>query len=124
YVDGMTLRDRIAKERFSINEALNVVQEIAAALSSAHAAGIVHRDIKPENVMLRRDGYIKVLDFGLAKLLPTRSEPANSQDETRAVDPRTSPGVVLGTVAYMSPEQARGLQVDARTDIWSLGVLL
>ena len=123
YVDGMTLRQRITNERLPLNEALNIVTEIAAALSSAHAAGIVHRDIKPENVMLRRDGYIKVLDFGLAKLT-TRTEPANSQDETRAADPKTSPGVVLGTVAYMSPEQARGLPVDARTDVWSLGVVL
>lgn len=124
YVDGMTLRERIANQRLTVNEALNVVVQIASALASAHATGIVHRDIKSENVMLRRDGYVKVLDFGLAKLAAPRPEPANSQDETRAVDPKTLPGVVLGTVAYMSPEQARGLQVDARTDIWSLGVVL
>jgi serine/threonine-protein kinase len=114
----------MTNERLTVSEGLNFAIEIAAVLSSAHAAGIVHRDIKPENIMVRRDGYIKVLDFGLAKLLPTRSESVNSQDETRAVDPRTSPGVVLGTIAYMSPEQARGLPVDARTDIWSLGVVL
>ena len=124
YVDGMTLRERIAKGRLTVDEALNIVTEIAAALSSAHAAGIVHRDIKPENVMLRRDGYIKVLDFGLAKLVAKSAEPANSQDETQRVDPKTAPGVVMGTVAYMSPEQARGLPVDVRTDIWSLGVVL
>ena len=124
YVDGMTLRQRMATERLTVNEALNIASQIAEVLSSAHAAGIVHRDIKPENVMLRRDGYIKVLDFGLAKLVTAPSVPANSQDETRAVDPKTLPGMVLGTVAYMSPEQARGLPVDARTDIWSLGVVL
>ena len=124
YVDGMTLRQRMATGRLTVNEALNIASQIAEVLASAHAAGIVHRDIKPENVMLRRDGYIKVLDFGLAKLVTGPSEPANSQDETRPVDPKTLPGVVLGTVAYMSPEQARGLPVDARTDIWSLGVVL
>ncbi|HEX3249111.1 MAG TPA: protein kinase [Pyrinomonadaceae bacterium] len=124
YVDGMTLRERMANQRLTVNEALNIVVQIATALVSAHATGIVHRDIKPENVMVRRDGYVKVLDFGLAKLAAPPSESANSQDETRHVDPKTLPGMLLGTVAYMSPEQARGLQVDARTDIWSLGVVL
>src|SRR6185295_18902738 len=124
YVDGMTRRERMANQRLTVNEALNIVVQIATALVSAHATGIVHRDIKPENVMVRRDGYVKVLDFGLAKLAAPPSESANSQDETRHVDPKTLPGMLLGTVAYMSPEQARGLQVDARTDIWSLGVVL
>jgi eukaryotic-like serine/threonine-protein kinase len=94
---------------------------VASALAAAHAGGIVHRDIKPENVMLRRDGIVKVLDFGLAKLMDP--EEAGAEDATRQLV-KTQAGMVMGTVAYMSPEQARGLQVDARTDIWSLGVVL
>lgn len=124
YIDGMTLRERMAQGRINVDEALDIALQIAAALSSAHAAGIVHRDIKPENVMLRGDGYVKVLDFGLAKLADTRPDLANSEDETRAIELKTVPGVLMGTVSYMSPEQARGLRVDARTDIWSLGVVL
>lgn len=124
YVDGMTLRARIMAGPIGVTEAIDIAIQIAAALTSAHAAGIVHRDIKPENVMLRRDGYVKVLDFGLAKLAATTPDVGNSQAETRALGLKTAPGMVLGTVAYMSPEQARGLAVDARTDIWSLGVVL
>ena len=124
YIEGMTLRERLMKGRMQVNEALEIAVQIASALSSAHARGIVHRDIKLENVMLHRDGYVKVLDFGLAKLAETRVAPANGEDETRATDLKTLPGVLMGTVAYMSPEQARGLQVDARTDLWSLGVVL
>ena len=124
YVEGMALRERMVNGPIEVNDALDIAVQVASALSSAHAAGIVHRDIKPENVMVRRDGYVKVLDFGLAKLAGTSSGSANSQAETRAMDPATTPGMVLGTVAYMSPEQARGLPVDARTDLWSLGVVL
>ncbi len=124
YIEGVTLRERITKDGMSVNEALDIGIQIASALSSAHRAKIVHRDIKPENVMLRADGYVKVLDFGLAKLADTRFDNANSEAETRAIELKTLPGVLMGTVAYMSPEQARGLLVDARTDIWSLGVLL
>jgi len=124
YIDGLTLRERIAQGPINVNEALDITLQMATALASAHATGIVHRDIKPENVMLRRDGYVKVLDFGLAKLADTRPVPVNSDDETRAIELKTLPGVLVGTVAYMSPEQARGLQVDSRTDIWSLGVVL
>jgi serine/threonine protein kinase/tetratricopeptide (TPR) repeat protein len=123
YIEGMTLRERLVSGRINVADALDITVQIASALSSAHAAGIVHRDIKPENVMLRGDGYVKVLDFGLAKLAE-RFEPANSEAETRAMELKTSPGILMGTVAYMSPEQARGLQVDARTDVWSLGVVL
>lgn len=124
YIEGMTLRLRMAKDRIGVDEALDIAIQIASALCSAHRAKIVHRDIKPENVVLREDGFVKVLDFGLAKLAETTPDPANSEVETRAIDLRTQPGVLMGTVAYMSPEQARGLLVDARTDIWSLGVVL
>ena len=124
YVEGVALRERMMNGSMKVNDALDIAIEIATALSGAHAAGIVHRDIKPENVMLRLDGYVKVLDFGLAKLADKRSDPANSEAETRAIGLTTTPGVLMGTVAYMSPEQARGLPVDARTDVWSLGVVL
>ena len=97
--------------------------QVASALAAAHAAGIIHRDIKPENVMLRPDGLVKVLDFGLAKLAVRAAPPVDSQAPT-AAHLRTEPGAVLGTVSYMSPEQARGQQVDQQTDIFSLGVLL
>ena len=110
-----------------LRETLGLTSQIADALSVAHDAGIVHRDIKPENVMIRRDGYVKILDFGLAKLAhETASEPSekNLEAPTRVVDAHTEPGVVMGTANYMSPEQARALETDARTDIWSLGVVL
>ena len=124
YVEGMALRERMTNGPMNLNDALDIAIQIASALSSAHATGIVHRDIKPENVMVRSDGYVKVLDFGLAKLADRRSDPANSEVETRAIELKTTPGMVMGTVAYMSPEQARGLPVDVRTDVWSLGVVL
>ena len=122
YVEGETLRRRLATTRLSIRAALDIAIQVAAALSAAHASGIVHRDIKPENVMLRPDAFVKVLDFGLAKLAVSTAEIAGA-DSTHLVL-KTEAGVVVGTAAYMSPEQARGQEVDARTDIWSLGVLL
>jgi len=119
FIDGQTIRELIAAGSLSLAEVLDLVGQVAAALSAAHAAGIVHRDIKPENIMRRGDGIVKVLDFGIVKLLeqtqPETSTYTRSQTET---------GAVLGTVGYMSPEQARGLEVDERTDIWSLGVVL
>jgi Tol biopolymer transport system component len=121
-VEGETLRQRLSTTRLSIREALDIAIQVAAALSAAHGAGIVHRDIKPENVMLRPDGFVKVLDFGLAKLAPTRPE-FEGTDSTRTVL-KTEAGVVVGTTAYMSPEQARGQELDARTDLWSLGTVL
>ena len=124
YVEGVTLRECIAEKRMNVSEALDAAIQVASALSAAHAAGIVHRDIKPENIMLRRDGYVKILDFGLAKLTEKLSDLPGSEGETRVLELKTLPGVVMGTVAYMSPEQARGLPVDARTDVWSLGVVL
>jgi serine/threonine protein kinase/Tfp pilus assembly protein PilF len=123
-IEGETLRQRMRSAPMKLGEVLDVAIQTASALSAAHAAGIVHRDIKPENIMVREDGIVKVLDFGLAKL--TERPPPDSVDTeapTRAVV-NTEQGAVLGTAIYMSPEQARGLQVDARTDIFSLGVVV
>jgi serine/threonine protein kinase/TolB-like protein/Tfp pilus assembly protein PilF len=121
YVHGVTLRQRIGEGPMKVAEALEVAIQVASALAAAHEAGVVHRDIKPENIMVRRDDYVKVLDFGLAKL--TEPEPAlDPEASTKML--HTSPGMVMGTFSYMSPEQARGLPVDARTDVWSLGVVL
>jgi serine/threonine protein kinase len=124
FIDGETLRQRLKNAPLKLGEVLEVAIQTASALSAAHAAGIVHRDIKPENIMLRTDGIVKVLDFGLAKL--AERLPADSVDPEAATKAlvQTEPGVVMGTAIYMSPEQARGLEVDARTDIFSLGVLL
>jgi serine/threonine protein kinase len=121
-VEGDTLRHRLSTVRLSIREALDIAIQVAAALSAAHAAGIVHRDIKPENVMLRPDEFVKVLDFGLAKLAPAALDPAGGERTHTVL--KTEAGTVVGTAAYMSPEQTRGQDVDARTDIWSVGVLL
>ncbi len=125
-VEGESLRQHTKHGRLELRETLGLTSQIADALSVAHEAGIVHRDIKPENVMVRRDGYVKILDFGLAKLAHETATAANEEDleATTRVDVHTEPGVVMGTANYMSPEQARGLEVDARTDIWSLGVVL
>jgi len=119
FVEGETLREVIRHKRLSVSESLDIVTQIASALSAAHEANIMHRDIKPENVMVRPDGYVKVLDFGLAKL--TEAFITNSKLSTLI---NTEQGTIVGTVQYMSPEQARGLAVDARTDVWSLGVVL
>lgn len=123
FIEGETLKQLIASGPAKLSETLDIAEHVASALSAAHGAGIVHRDIKPDNIMMRRDGIVKVLDFGLAKLTPTQSGSSDPEDSTRALV-KTSAGVVMGTVAYMSPEQARGLVVDARSDIWSLGVVI
>ncbi|PYS51113.1 MAG: hypothetical protein DMF68_05365 [Acidobacteria bacterium] len=123
FIDGETLRARLARP-LKLTEALEIITQVASALSAAHAAGIVHRDIKPENIMIRPDGYVKVLDFGLAKLTePRGAAEIDTEAATRALI-QTDPGAVMGTISYMSPEQASGHEVDARTDIWSLGVVL
>jgi serine/threonine protein kinase/Tol biopolymer transport system component len=123
YIEGETIRQRLSSATLTVREALDIAIQIANALDAAHQAGIIHRDIKPENIMLRRDGYVKVLDFGLAKLSESQGAWDNTETPTIAqVD--TDPGTVLGTVNYMSPEQARGLALDSRTDLFSLGVVL
>ena len=123
-IDGQTLRERMQNEPLKLGQVLDLAVQISSALSAAHAAGIIHRDIKPDNIMLRRDGIVKVLDFGLAKLTePPQAQMVDTEAPTRAVV-KTEPGVVLGTTIYMSPEQSRGLALDERTDIFSLGVVL
>ena len=123
FIDGETLRQRLNKEPMELGALLQVAVDIASALAAAHAAGIIHRDIKPDNVMIRRDRIVKVLDFGLAKLTPRNAASVETEDPTKLLV-NTEPGVVMGTANYMSPEQARGVEVDARTDIWSLGAVL
>jgi eukaryotic-like serine/threonine-protein kinase len=123
FIDGRTLRQIIKLGKLPISSGLDIAIQVASALAAAHEAGIVHRDIKPENIMMRHDGIVKVLDFGLAKL----SEPQISYTDPQAAgfsQLDTEPGTVLGTATYMSPEQTRGLKVDARTDVFSLGVVL
>jgi serine/threonine protein kinase len=124
YVEGHTIRGLI-KASVSLNKALDIAVQAAAALTVAHNNGIVHRDIKPENIMVRPDGYVKILDFGLAKLTEAHTQAGlPSNDDPTIASALTRPGPVIGTFRYMSPEQARGLDVDARTDIWSFGTVL
>src|SRR3989475_3880857 len=122
-IEGETLRQRLVRGRIEVGEAVDVVNQVASALAAAHRAGIVHRDIKPENIMVRPDGYVKVLDFGIAKLAEQEMPTTMPRDEALLLV-ETNLGSVLGTVRYMSPEQACGGQVDKSTDIWSLGVVV
>jgi serine/threonine-protein kinase len=123
FIEGQTLRQKITAARLGMPAALEIGVQVAAALAAAHAGGILHRDIKPENIMVRPDGLVKVLDFGLAKFTGSSSATVDSEALT-SVETPTRTGVVLGTAKYMSPEQARGQNLDARTDVFSLGVVL
>jgi serine/threonine-protein kinase len=123
FVEGETLRERLQSAPLALAEALDVAVQVSGALVAAHNAGIIHRDIKPENIMVRADGYIKILDFGIAKLSEREPQKAET-DAPTLIQAQTTPGMILGTASYMSPEQARGLEVDARSDIFSLGVVI
>ena len=118
FIDGQTIREVTRTQQLTTDDVRDIVEQVANGLAAAHRAGIVHRDIKPENIMRRTDGLVKILDFGIAKLV----ERHDSETTQRSV--HTELGVVMGTIDYMSPEQARGLPVDERTDIWSVGVVL
>ena len=122
YVEGITLRERIRDQAMKLGDVLDIAIQVAEGLIAAHEAGIVHRDIKPENIIIRPEGYVKILDFGLAKLTERHKSATTTTMPTLLF--HSTPGVVIGTAAYMSPEQARGVAVDERTDIWGLGVVL
>jgi eukaryotic-like serine/threonine-protein kinase len=122
FIEGETLRQHLNRKKLGFDEVLEIAIQVASALAAAHEEGIVHRDIKPENIMLRPDGYVKVLDFGLAKL--TEQQVSTDSEAPTMARVNTNPGIVMGTTYYMSPEQARGLGVDPRTDIFSFGVML
>ena len=124
FVEGETLSQRLKSGAFAVEDALDIGKQIAEALEAAHEKGIVHRDLKPANVMIREDGTVKVLDFGLAKAMAEDPSGAADADSPTITANYTRPGVVLGTAAYMSPEQARGRPLDKRTDIWSFGIML
>ncbi len=134
FIDGKTLRKEISENSLSIDEILNIASQVGEALNAAHSAGIIHRDIKPENIMRRKDGLVKVLDFGLAKLLGSgewgvesgewRVKPHSTPDSRLPNSQLPNPSLLMGTIAYLSPEQAGGKAPDSRSDIWSLGVVL
>ena len=123
FIEGVTLRATLARGRMSVHDALEVAVQVASALAAAHKTGVVHRDIKPENIMIRPDGYVKVLDFGLAKLTEQKLA-SDNQDLTITNTQHTLAGMLVGTPRYMSPEQTRGEPADARSDIWSLGAVI
>jgi eukaryotic-like serine/threonine-protein kinase len=122
FVDGTTLRTELRRGAVTLGDAMDIAIQVTSALVASHRAGIVHRDLKPTNIMIRPDGYVKVIDFGLAKLTQAGKESLSGSSD--GTDAQTVPGSLMGTVGYMSPEQARGEEVDHRTDLWSLGVIL
>jgi serine/threonine protein kinase len=124
FIDGKTLNDYAKDNPLSYKSVLEIAIQTVSALDVAHSNGIVHRDIKPDNVMIRPDGFVKILDFGIAKLSEKQNPAIESEDATAIQQPSTSPGMIIGTANYMSPEQAKGETVDARTDIFSFGVVL
>ena len=121
YVEGKTLREMLKENSIEFSKALDIALQITDALIATHKRHIVHRDIKPENIIIAENGLVKILDFGLAKL---NSPQVSAEDEKKLASLETIPGMIIGTTAYMSPEQVRGLSLDVRTDLWSLGVLL
>lgn len=124
FIPGETLGEHLARARLTVEESIGICLQVAAAVRAAHEAGVVHRDLKPSNVMLRRDTTVKVLDFGLAKSLPAADAATATRQPKGAAEPLTTDGQVVGTAGYLSPEQARGREVDRRTDVWSFGCLL
>ena len=129
FVDGDTLTTKIGRDHSPLSTLLKLLSQVAEGLAKAHAAGIVHRDLKPDNIMITRDGYAKILDFGLAKLVETRSpDTSGASDEADTAmlpaQPLSTAGTVMGTIGYMSPEQAQGKKVDQRSDIFSFGCIL
>ncbi len=124
FIDGKTLNDYKQANPLNYKSALEIAIQVASALDEAHSAGIVHRDIKPDNVMIRANGLAKILDFGIAKLSASSASASDSSEDATAIKGGTSPGMIIGTANYMSPEQAKGKVVDARTDIFSFGVVL
>ena len=124
FIDGKTLNDYSKDNPLNYKSVLDIAIQVASALDEAHSAGIVHRDIKPDNIMVRSNGLVKILDFGIAKLSEKQTPEIDSEDATAIQQPSTSPGMIIGTANYMSPEQAKGKEVDARTDIFSFGVVL
>jgi serine/threonine protein kinase len=123
FINGKTLREILKEQPLNLSEVLDISMQIVDALCTAHSSNIIHRDIKPENLMVRPDGLVKILDFGIAKLTEKKTEVVDAEAAT-AIYSRTTPGMIIGTAAYMSPEQARGLSVDARSDIFSFGLVL